>query len=275
MGFLVLLLLLGSLSLPAQQVVFPLKPGSVRFAAIGDTGTGETPEYQIAARMAEVRRKFPFEFVLMVGDNVYDPSGASDYERKFERPYRALLNQGVKFYAVLGNHDSPDERFYKWFNLNGARYYTFTRAKTQFFALDSNHLDAAQHAWLDQQLRSSNAQWKICYFHHPLYSSAAYHGPSVGLRMFLEPLFVKYGVKVVLAGHDHVYERVKPQRGIYYFTEGASGQLRYGNLRSSPDTAAGFDKDRSFLLFEIAGDDLYFQAISRTGAAVDSGLIRR
>jgi hypothetical protein len=82
-------------------------------------------------------------------------------------------------------------------------------------------------------------------------------------------------VQVVFAGHEHVYERVKPQKGIYYFTEGASGSLRKGNLRKNEQTAAGYDQDRSFMLVEIAGDELYFQTISRTGLTVDSGLLPR
>jgi len=79
----------------------------------------------------------------------------------------------------------------------------------------------------------------------------------------------------VFAGHEHVYERTKPQKGIYYFTEGASGELRAGNLKKTDLTAAGYDKDRSFLTLEISGDDLYFQAVSRTGVTVDSGVIHR
>jgi hypothetical protein len=120
-----------------------------------------------------------------------------------------------------------------------------------------------------------NGNWKICYFHHPRYSSATYHGPGTDLRKTLELLFVKYGVDVVFAGHDHVYERVLPQQGIYYFTEGASGSLRQGNLAFSALTAQGFDADRSFMMVEVAGDDLYFQAVSRTGAAVEPGVIHR
>ena len=86
---------------------------------------------------------------------------------------------------------------------------------------------------------------------------------------------MKYGVEVVFAGHEHVYERVKPQKGISYFTEGASGSLRRGNLRKTDLTAVGYDKDRSFMLVEIAGDELHFQTISRTGMTVDSGVIPR
>jgi hypothetical protein len=129
--------------------------------------------------------------------------------------------------------------------------------------------------WLETELQNSGSDWKICYFHHPLYSSAAFHGSSTELRLLLEPLFVKYGVQVVFAGHEHVYERVKPQKGICYFTEGASGSLRRGNLRKTGMTAAGYDQDRSFMLVEIAGDELHFQTISRTGLTVDSGVIRR
>ena len=94
--------------------------------------------------------------------------------------------------------------------------------------------------------------------------------------MLLEPIFVRRGVNAVFSGHDHVYERVKPQKGIYYFVSGSAGQLRKGNMRPSPDeTAAYFDQDQSFMLVEIAGDEMYFETISRTGKTVDSGMLRR
>ena len=131
-------------------------------------------------------------------------------------------------------------------------------------------------SWLENELRKSGeGDWNVCYFHHPLYSSAAAHGPSKELRLLLEPLFLKYGVQVVFAGHEHVYERLKPQSGIYYFTEGASGELRKGNLRQKNLTSAGYDQDCSFMLVEVTGDELYFQTISRAGPTVDSGVIVR
>jgi hypothetical protein len=77
----------------------------------------------------------------------------------------------------------------------------------------------------------------------------------------------------VLAGHEHVYERVRPQHGISYFVLGNSGELRVHDLRPSPDTMKGFDTDCSFALFEVAGDQVYFQVISRTGATVDAGSV--
>jgi 3',5'-cyclic AMP phosphodiesterase CpdA len=180
-----------------------------------------------------------------------------------------LLDAGVPFYAALGNHDKPNERFYKPFNMNGQQYYTYKKGNVRFFVLDTTSMDPRQLAWLEKELQNSGSDWKICYFHHPLYSSAAFHGSSTGLRRVLEPLFVKYGVEAVFAGHDHVYERVMPQKGISYFTEGASGSLRKGNLRKKGMTAAGYDQDCSFMLVEIAGDEFHFQTISRTGKTVD------
>ena len=92
----------------------------------------------------------------------------------------------------------------------------------------------------------------------------------------LEPLFVKYNVSVVLTGHDHFYERVKPQQGITYFVTGSGGQLRKGNIdRGSGITAKGFDTDQAFMVAEIAGDEMYFNAVSRTGAIIDSGMLTR
>jgi predicted phosphodiesterase len=268
---------LATLALPLydQELTLPLKPNSVRFAVIGDMGTGDKPQYELAAKLIEYRQKFPFEFVITVGDNIYDGSAPIDFETKFERPYKPLLDAGIKFYATLGNHDKPNESFYKPFNMDGQQYYTFKKGNVRFFALDTNSMSPRELAWLEKELQNSGSDWSICYFHHPLYSSAAFHGSSTELRVVLEPLFVKYGVQVVFAGHDHVYERVKPQKGISYFTEGASGSLRAGNLKKTVLTAVGYDQDRSFMLVEIAGDELHFQTISRTGRTVDSGVIRR
>jgi hypothetical protein len=258
----------------AQDLTLPNNADSVKFAAIGDMGSGERPQYEVAEQMAAVHRRFPFDFVIMLGDNLYGRQRPADFVTKFEKPYKALLDAGVKFYASLGNHDEPANKFYKLWNMNGRNYYTFTQKNVRFFALDSDYMDAKQLKWLEAELQGAREPWKIAFFHHPLYSSAGRHGSEIDLRVLLEPLFVKYGVNVVFSGHDHTYERLKPQKGIYYFVEGASGQLRSGDLRQSDQTAAGYDRDRSFLIVEIAGQTMSFQAISRTGQTVDAGTIR-
>jgi hypothetical protein len=91
----------------------------------------------------------------------------------------------------------------------------------------------------------------------------------------LEPLLVRYGVNVVFSGHEHVYERLVPQKGITYFIDGSSGQLRKGDVIPSPTTAAAFDQDQTFMLVEVTEAQLSFRTISRTGRLVDSGVIRR
>jgi hypothetical protein len=257
-------------------LALPLKEGSLRFAVIGDSGSGSEAQNEVARLLAEWRADFPFELVLMLGDNIYGRDDPRDYRKKFEVPYQPLLDAGVKFYAALGNHDDPKQRFYKNFNMGGERYYSFKapRGGVRFFAIDSNYVDKAQLEWLGKELQAS-ADWKICFFHHPLYSAGKKHGPSEELRSVLEPLFVKHGVDVVLQGHEHFYERTKPQKDILYFISGAAGQLRRSNIGKSDITARGFDQDLHFMLVEIAGDELYFQTVSRAGKTVDSGSFKR
>lgn len=268
---------LAAFEADAQQPTqaLPLKPNSVRFAIIGDSGSGDSFQNEVAQQMIKTRANFPFEFVIMLGDNIYGGHSPQDFSLKFEQPYKALLDAGVKFYASLGNHDDPSERFYKLFNMGGQRYYAFSKGNARFIVLDSNYMNTTQFDWLEKELQAATSPWKIVYFHHPLYSNGQFHGPDTDLRVHIEPLFQKYGVDVVLSGHDHVYERFKPQHGIYYFVLGNTGELRYHNLKRSSETAAGFDEDRCFMVAEIAGDEFYFQTISRTGVTVDSGVILR
>jgi hypothetical protein len=252
----------------------PLKEGSVRFGIIGDTGTGSSKQQQVADLMVQYRAVFPFDFVLMMGDNLYGSETPADYRKKFQDVYQMLLDNKVKFYATLGNHDQPNERFYENFNMNGKEYYRFTKGNVAFYSLNSNYMDKAQLKWLEDELAKDTSEWKICFFHHPPYSSGGKHGSDTSLRKVVEPLFVKYGVNVVLAGHEHFYERIKPQKGIYYFISGAGGKLREGNVKdNSLLTDKSFDNDMSFMLAEVVKNQLYFQVISRTGETVDSGIL--
>jgi 3',5'-cyclic AMP phosphodiesterase CpdA len=263
---------------PTQPPIpLPNREGSLKFGVLGDFGTGSREQYQLAEQMAKLHTTFPYELVVTVGDNLYGGSSPRDFLRKFETPYKPLLDAKVKFYASLGNHDSRQQTKYAPFNMDGQQYYTFKapRQDVRFFALDSGYLDTAHLAWLEKVLQSSTEAWKIPYFHHPLYSSGGRHGSDEGRRKVLEPLFIKHGVSVVLTGHDHVYERVKPQNGIVYFVTGSGGQLRRGNLKRSEITAAGNDTVQAFMAAEISGDEMTFNTISRTGQVIDSGVIQR
>jgi len=274
-------LIAGAASVQAQDkskldIRLPLHQNSVRFAAIGDSGTGDQEQYDVAKEMEAYHHVVAFDFVIMLGDNIYGGHSPRDFAQKFELPYKPLLDARVKFYASLGNHDDPNiERLYKQFNMNGERYHTFKKGDVQFFALDSNYMDTKQLTWLEQNLRSSNARWKICYFHHPLYNEGKSHGPDLDLRNQLAPLLKLYGVNAVFSGHEHAYERIKPEDGIYYFIQGSSGKLVRNDFNHRDVVETSFDRDRTFMLVEIDGDKLYFQTISRTGQTVDSGEITR
>ena len=258
----------------------PQSKTSIRFAVLGDTGTGERAQYDVGAQLWKSHAVFPFEFIILVGDNMYGSERPQDYSRKFELPYKPIIDAKIPFYASLGNHDDPNQVFYKLFNMDGKRFYSFKKDKlgnpgVRFFALDSNYMTREQLEWLEKELANSGSDWKIPYFHHPLYSSGGRHGSEEDLRMQLEPLFLKYGVNVVFAGHEHFYERLKPQKGIYYFTAGGSAKLRAGDIVKTAMTEVGFDRDNSYMLVEIAGDEMHFQTLSRTGRPVDAGTITR
>jgi 3',5'-cyclic AMP phosphodiesterase CpdA len=269
----VVFVLAAATGLAAVRIALPDAPGSLRFAVIGDMGTGGRPQFDVAAQMVALRARFSYDMVLMVGDNLYGRQRPEDIAAKFDRPYAPLLQAGVHFYGALGNHDDPETRNYTPFNMNGERYYTFARQNARFFMLDTNIMDRKQIAWAEAALRDATEQWKIAIFHHPLYSNARRHGSDVQLRTIIEPMLVKYGVSVAFSGHDHVYERITPQKGITYFVTGSSGKLSPGDVNTAPTTAAAFDDDNAFAIVEIVGGRLYFQAISRSGAIVDSGTV--
>jgi hypothetical protein len=258
-------------------VALPNRAGSFKFAVLGDFGTGDRTQYELAAQMAKVHQSFKYELVVLVGDNIYGSERPQDFKKKFEDPYKPLLDAGVKFYASLGNHDAREQRFYKPFNMDGKLYYTFSpKPEIRFFALESTYPVPEQIRWLEKELKASGSNWKIVFFHHPLYSSGDRHGSDLRLREVLEPLFLANNISVVLTGHDHFYERVKPQNGITYFVVGSGGKLRSGNIdRSTGITAKGFDTDLAFMAAEIAGDEMYYNTVSRTGQTIDSGVLTR
>jgi 3',5'-cyclic AMP phosphodiesterase CpdA len=268
-----------------ETLTLPGKRTSVKFAVIGDSGRGTPEQFAVAAQMARYREAFPYPFVIMLGDNIYEgPATADDYRRKFEEPYRALLDHGVRFYAVLGNHDDPRQVTYEPFNMHGERYYSFappedviTRVVTpvEFFALDSTNLDAGQLEWLDGRLAASRARWKIVYMHHPLYTSGRYRSTARIHRWRLEPILIKHGVDAFFSGHEHIYQRSALESGVQYFISGGAGSLRAGDGAPASYIARSFDRDYHFMLVEIDDDALYFQAISRAGRTIDAGVLRQ
>jgi calcineurin-like phosphoesterase family protein len=270
----------GAAVLP--RAVFGAAPAKdkIKFIAIGDFGTGDDNQTGIAAQMLRDHKTSPLDFVIAVGDNIYPDGGGRHFMKKFERPYAGLIREGVKFHAVLGNHDVRDGRGdqcrYPLFNMDGQCHYTVKKGDglAEFFMIDSTAFDMTQAGWLEGVLKESEAKWKIAVFHHPIYSSGGEHGSDLSLRSRIEPLLTRYGVNVVLSGHDHTYERVKPQQGVQYFVTGAGGKVRPGdvNLRS-PFREMSYDKENHYLQMVIEDQQINFQTITRSGAVIDRGAI--
>jgi predicted phosphodiesterase len=270
----------GALIKPAS--IFSAEPvqNTIRFAVIGDWGTGDDDQNGIGRQMFASHRRTPFDFVIAAGDNIYPDGSGRHFNKNFERPFAPILDDRVNFYAVLGNHDvehgRQDQCQYPLFNMGSKCYYTLKQGDglAELFMIDSTDFDRLQSAWLQQALAASTARWKIAVFHHPVYSSGSKHGSNDGLRKQLEPLLTAYGVHAVFSGHDHIYERTKPQQGIQYFVTGAGGKTRRGGVKlDSPIRAASFDEDNHFMLIEVDHRQISFQAISEAGRVVDRGLI--
>ncbi len=271
--------------IPLDTLVLPNEGRSIKFAIIGDSGRGSVEQHEVAARMVAYRQRFDYRFVLMAGDNIYEgPATPEDYRLKFAEPYQLLLEAGVKFFAVLGNHDDPQQINYGPFNMDGDRYYTFTppvdlitrlNTRVRFFALDSTALDGEQMQWLERELHESDAEWKIALLHYPLYTSGRYALAARGHRFALESAFVDGGINVVFSGHEHFYQRSQLQKNILYFVTGGAGSLRAGDAKLSAAIAKSYDSDYHFMLAEITDEGFFFQAINRKGETVDAGSLKR
>jgi 3',5'-cyclic AMP phosphodiesterase CpdA len=270
-------------SLLAPKTLFGDDSSSpLRFAVIGDFGTGDDDEYGLARQMCDTYKSSPFRFVVTAGDNIYPNGSARHFKKKFEEPFAELLREKVSFYAVLGNHDVEEGRrdqiHYPLFNMDGRSYYVLSKGDqlVNFFMLDTTAFDLTQATWLENALRASRSKWRIAVFHQPIYSSGKKHGSDLKLRSRLEPILLRYGVHVVFSGHDHIYERTLPQKGIQYFVTGAGGKMRRGGVDlKSPIRAASYDQDNHFMLIEVDEEEIAFKAISEAGQVVDQGIIRQ
>ncbi len=267
----------------------------LRFVALGDVGTGKRPQFKVSQSMVEYCQQYPFSLVLLMGDNIYNSGDIHKVKSVFEQPYKALLQTGVTFHAVLGNHDiranqGEDQIRYSGYNMLG-RYYTFGDEFAQFLALDTNpgHHWPAQLEWLEQTLSRSQAVWKIVLGHHNIYSSGWHSvlqrfveswGPLVGrgpshpmLLKQLPQLFTRYGVQLYVNGHEHHYERTQSIRGTTYLTCGIGG-AKLRPCHSSPWTAFATSQF-GFAAIDVFKDRLSIQGIGVDGNCFDQGTVSR
>ncbi|MEH2071942.1 MAG: metallophosphoesterase [Nostoc sp.] len=249
----------------------------LRFVSVADTGTGAKGQYAVAGAMNFYHKQNPYDLVVLAGDNIYNNGEIEKISAVFERPYQALLKQGVKFQACLGNHDIRTENGepqlkYVGFNMNGRRYYTFRRGTVQFFALDTNSNADWQNqlTWLEKELSRSNAAWKVVYGHHPIYSSGQYGSNPDFIKTFT-PLFQKYGVQLYINGHEHNYERTRAIDGTTYLICGAGAGNRLVGRSQWTEYSTS---DLSFAAYEVYPDRIEVNAIATDYRVFDKGIIQ-
>lgn len=244
------------------------------FAAIGDCGAGFGAQRPIAERM---QADDP-EFVVVTGDVVYERGTQEEYDVKFFPVYRTLLGR-APWWPSLGNHDvrTADGAPYlkNWYLPNNERWYSFDWGDVHFVALDSNAEfgeGTPQDRWLARDLAESQCAWKVVYFHHPPYTNSN-HEPSKSVRRAWVPLFEKHGVQLVLNGHNHVYERTKPIRGVTYVVTGGGGASLY---RSRPaDFLAATESRHHYLRMQASPERLSWQAVDAQGNVFDEASLAR
>ncbi len=244
----------------------------VRLAVAGDVGSGDLAAYRTASSIAYQARTQPFDALLLLGDNVYPDGDPRRVEQTIFGPFASVLDEGTRLLPVLGNHD-VDSGFgsaqARALGMPGP-WYAIRIDELLIVALDSNRpTDPDQQAWLASTLAHSDARWIVVMLHHPPYS-AGWHGSDEAARDAFAPLFERYGVQLVLSGHDHDYQRSEPIEGVTYVVSGAAAKTR-------PTSRADFTESAwsvlHWLEIEVWADRLELRAVSQDGLVFDRATI--
>ncbi len=253
----------------------------VVFAAIGDYGSGNQDEGDVA----KLIESWQPDFIITLGDNNY-PAGAADHIDKavgqffhsYIYSYPGSFGEGAevnRFFPSLGNHDVLTDNgkpYFDYFTLPGnERYYDFTWGPVHLFALDDIEsepdgvgVSSKQAQWLKATLARSTSAWNIVYMHYPPYSSGT-HGSTDWARW----PYAEWGADVVLAGHDHTYERLE-EGGLEYFVNGLGGAARYDFANILPGSLVRYNSDYGAMRVEATETQITFEFITRTGEVVDT-----
>lgn len=241
-------------------------------AVAGDIGDSGSRLDSTATEIARLGKRQPYQVLLLLGDNVYPSGDPAELPATVFRPFAPVLRQ-AELLAILGNHDVKDDHGpaqMAALGMNG-RWWSREYGDVLIVGLDSNHPhDPSQRAFLERRLASSSARWKIVALHHPPYS-AGYQGSSEEARRIFSPVFERFGVQLVLSGHDHDYQRSKRIRGVTYVVSGAaSGTRRTGEEHF---TATSFSWHH-FVDLGVFPDRLVLRAVNQDGRVADEATLR-
>jgi 3',5'-cyclic AMP phosphodiesterase CpdA len=251
----------------------PVAQDEVAWVAIGDFGTGEADQADIAGDLCDLHDTIAFEHVVTTGDNVYPDGDPDDFQEKFLGPYDCLFDADVSFRAVLGNHDFATDKGRPEieedaFGMPGHRY-RWRLGPVRFLMFDSNQTGRRATRWLRDRLKdAAGAPWTIVVMHHPVYSGGTGHGSTPGFDQKFSRRFARRGVDLVLQGHDHVYSLAR-KRGVTYIVTGGGGAPLYGCAEPLPAPVKSCESSHHFLDLRAAVDDLTVTAVAADGTVLE------
>ncbi|MFN8578036.1 MAG: metallophosphoesterase [Candidatus Sericytochromatia bacterium] len=241
----------------------------VRFIAVGDTGTGSQSQYDVAKAMKDKCDKSGCDFVIILGDNIYNSGVKSvddpQFITKFENPYKDI---DLNFYMTLGNHDyrgnvqaqiDYTDKSKKWTMLG--RTYNFSYGDVDFFSLDTNNPTDKQISRLKRDIDRTTGKWKVAFGHHPRYTYGVY-GHATGKLAELTEKTLCNKVDIYLSGHEHTKQHLKKNCGVEYLVIGTGAGLRFA---LSGDRTLFSRATLGFSWFEIDKDKMYFQILDTKG----------
>ncbi len=261
----------------AGDVVPPISgTPTVRIAVAGDTGTGSAAERATAQRMVLESERDPYDALLLLGDLVYEEGDSQRVDGVVIEPFAAIIDGGAELLPVLGNHDYRSGEQQQILTALGRQnpWYVDRIGPVRILVLDSNRVqDAQQTRWLRETLAgpTPSGTWTVVAMHHPPYS-AGYHGSALAVRQTWGPLFAEYHVPLVLAGHDHDYQRSTPQGGVTYVVSGAGAKLRPAGYE---DFTAVSTSTLHYLDLLVYNERLIVRAIDQSGRLVDTFTLTR
>jgi 3',5'-cyclic AMP phosphodiesterase CpdA len=249
---------------------------TTRVLAIGDFGVGGATERSMGAAMRTWEARHPADVLVTLGDNDYTESPTA-FHNNWVASFGWLEAAGVTVAGTLGNHDvRVDGGRYEFDELGMPRArYQRRVGNVDFFLLNSNAATSpTQREWLRNALAASTARWQVVAFHHPAYTCGAYSGNSAVISRWV-PLFERYKVDLVLAGHDHNYQRFREHRGVRYVVHGGGGARLY-SIRACP---AGYPSRavgrsvRGFLYLIATFESLRGYAVTPAGTVIDRFIV--